>query len=85
VLLDANQTAPARFEVLETTREASWVRVVLREGKNRQIRRMVAQVGLGVSRLIRVRIGSLGLGDLPSGAWRRLSEEQIAELRGPRV
>jgi 23S rRNA pseudouridine2605 synthase len=85
VLLDGSLTAPARFEQIETHEDGTWVRVVLREGRNRQIRRVVAQVDLGVARLIRVRIGSLHLGDLPSGAWRHLSAAQVAELRGTRV
>ena len=56
--------------------------VVLHEGRNRQIRRMAEAVGLEVVRLVRVRIGSLRLGDLPTGAWRGLSAAEVAALRG---
>jgi len=53
---------------------------VLTEGKNRQVRRMCAAVGHDVLDLVRVRVGRLGLGDLPSGHWRRLGAEDIARL-----
>lgn len=56
------------------------LRFVLREGRNRQIRRMCALVGLKVVDLERVRIGPLPLGDLPEGRWRLLSAEERAAL-----
>ena len=83
--LDGKPTAPATFERLETHPDGVWVRVVLHEGRNRQIRRMVEAVGLEVVRLVRVRVGSLRLGSLPPGAWRRLSAAEVAALRGTRV
>jgi 23S rRNA pseudouridine2457 synthase len=48
----------------------SWLRIELREGKNRQVRRMTAKVGLPTLRLIRVSIGDYCLGDLAPGQWR---------------
>lgn len=80
--LDGKPTAPATFERLETHPDGVWVRVVLHEGRNRQIRRMVEAAGLDVVRLVRVRVGSLELGDLPPGRWRRLSAAEVAALRG---
>jgi 23S rRNA pseudouridine2605 synthase len=59
----------------------SWLEITLTEGKNRQVRRMCAVVGHEVLELVRVRIGALGLADLPPGAWRRLGEEDLARLR----
>ena len=53
----------------------------LYEGRNRQIRRMCEAVGLRVSRLCRVAIGTLTLGDLPVGRWRELTEEEIKYLK----
>ena len=53
----------------------------LYEGRNRQIRRMCENVGLRVSRLCRVAIGTLTLGDLPVGRWRELTEEEIKYLK----
>ena len=54
--------------------------ITIREGKNREIRRMCEQAGLHVERLIRIREGSFELGSLPKGAWRRLTAEEIASV-----
>jgi 23S rRNA pseudouridine2605 synthase len=56
--------------------------IVLREGKNREIRRMLEAVGHRVVDLQRIRFGALELGDLPEGAWRRLTAPEIARLHG---
>jgi pseudouridine synthase len=55
--------------------------VGIREGKNRQIRRMVEALGANVKRLRRLSIGPLELGDLKSGAWRHLSPEEVEALK----
>lgn len=62
-------------------RGASEYRVVLREGRKRQIRRMFASFGLKVLRLQRIAIGSLALGDLPAGTWRDLTVAELTRLR----
>ncbi len=80
--LDGTRTAPATFERLEEHPDGDWVRVVLHEGRNRQIRRMVEAVDLDVVRLVRVRVGSLRLGSLAPGGWRQLSAAEVAALRG---
>ena len=54
--------------------------MVLREGKNRQIRKMCEQAGLQVTRLKRIRMGSLTLGELSLGQWRNLTESELADL-----
>jgi 23S rRNA pseudouridine2605 synthase len=82
VELDGSRTAPATFERMGEHADGVWVRVVLREGRNRQIRRMFEMMGLQVVRLVRVRVGSLLLGDLAPGAWRALSAAEVAALRG---
>jgi pseudouridine synthase len=56
--------------------------IVLQEGKNREIRRMLEAVGHRVVDLQRIRFGAIGLGDLPEGAWRRLTAPEIARLHG---
>jgi 23S rRNA pseudouridine2605 synthase len=57
------------------------LRVTLRQGLNRQIRRMFEAVGYQVKDLVRTRIGNLRLGDLPRGHWRPLTSSEIASLR----
>jgi 23S rRNA pseudouridine2605 synthase len=58
----------------------AWLEVVLDEGKNRQIRRLLAAQGYAVLRLLRVAIGPVGLGALAKRAWRRLEPAEIAAL-----
>jgi 23S rRNA pseudouridine2605 synthase len=60
------------------------LRVVLRQGINRQIRRMFEATGYKVKRLMRVRIGKLRLGDLPRGHWRPLTKRELESLRQAR-
>ncbi len=81
VLLDGRLTAPADVEVLRSTNGATWLSIVLREGRKRQIRRMCAAVGHPVERLIRVRIGPLTLGDLAPGQARRLTPAERLALK----
>jgi 23S rRNA pseudouridine2457 synthase len=54
-----------------------WLSIILREGRNRQVRRMTAAVGLPTLRLVRVRIGKLELKDLAPGAWRLVQGSEI--------
>ena len=63
----------------------TWLEIVLAEGRNRQIRRMLSACDSDVLRLMRVAIGPLQLGDLAKGAWRRLSEAEILQLSGERA
>lgn len=81
VELDGVRTAPARFEALSAEGATSTLRVVLREGRNRQIRRMLADAGHPVVGLKRVRLGPLRLGDLKPGGSRRLADHEIRSLR----
>lgn len=61
-------------------RNETWLRIVLHEGKKREIRHMCAALGLPVKRLIRVRIGPIRLGDLVAGKWRELNEGEVRAL-----
>lgn len=81
VVLDGRITAPAPIEVVERTQQTTRLRIILREGRKRQIRRIAAALGHPVQRLIRERIGPLALGDLPSSQWRYLTEREISELK----
>ena len=79
--LDGEAIRPARVEVLRQTGQTAELSITIHEGKNRQIRRMCAQCGLTVKRLRRVREHTLELGELPSGKWRYLTEEEVASLK----
>jgi len=68
-------------QTLRTGNKNCWIEIVLQEGKNREIRRMLKAFGLDVLRLIRVRIGPLPLGDLAKGAVRHLTEAEVEALR----
>lgn len=62
-------------------RGQTWLKIILHEGKKRQIRNMCAAIGHPVLRLIRVRIGPIELGALPAGQWRELNDNQVRELK----
>ncbi len=78
VALDGKQTLPAKVEV----RDKHTFRIILKEGRRHQIRRMCEAVRLNVESLTRLRIGPIKLGSLPSGQYRQLTEEESAVLRG---
>lgn len=74
----------SRFEAVEVLRpegENTWLRVVLREGRNRQVRRTLATVGHPVLDLVRVAFGPVRLGRLAPGRWRHLTPAEVAALR----
>ncbi len=72
---------PPRAKPVTPHGPTSWLRIVLREGKKRQIRHMTAAVGLPTLRLVRIAIGPVALGDLQPGEWRSLSQEEISALK----
>ena len=91
VVLDGRKTLPAEACLCEPqpsvpprdppvrirkTVEDFWIQLRLREGRNRQVRRMTAAVGHPTLRLIRTAIGALELGDLPSGKWREIGSDE---------
>ena len=78
LMLDGRQLRPAYVSRMESHR----LKFILREGRNRQIRRMCEMVDLEVVDLIRVRIGPLKLDNLPEGRWRMLTAEERAALVG---
>ncbi len=91
VVLKGRRTLPAEVELLpepppvpprrvRSYHPTAWLRVVLREGRKRQVRRMTAAVGHPTLRLIRVAIGPLHLGDLQPGEWRDLTEQERRAL-----
>lgn len=72
--------SPCGVELLSRDGGETVAAITLHEGKNRQIRRMCESVGLKISRLTRVSIGGVELGSLPSGKWRRLTQDETAAL-----
>ncbi len=91
ILLKGKRTAPADVQRLDTPppvpprpvrpyHPTPWLRITLREGRKRQIRRMTAAVGHPTLRLVRAAIGPLHLGDLQPGEWRDLTEEERRAL-----
>ncbi len=80
--LDGEAIRPAQVEKISQEKGRMCLRITIHEGKNRQIRRMCAQVGLRVERLIRVKEHTFTLGGLPSGKWRYLTEEELQSVKG---
>lgn len=76
--IDGEAIRPAQVEILYRGRETAELAFTIHEGKNRQIRRMCAAVGLRVKRLRRVAEHDLLLGDLPIGVWRDLTERELS-------
>ena len=73
---------PAQVHVLDQQPGRVVLQMTITEGKNRQIRRMCRQAGLSVLRLRRVQEHTLHLGNLPSGKWRYLTDEELQDLKG---
>ncbi|HVN16130.1 MAG TPA: pseudouridine synthase [Anaerolineales bacterium] len=82
VLEDDYKTAPANVRFESTSGKGAWVRVVMGEGRKRQIREIGMLLGLPVVRIVRVRIGSLRLGTLKPRQWRHLTPQEVAALKG---
>ena len=80
--LDGEPIMPAQVEIMERREGQALLRVTIHQGKNRQIRRMCAQVGMQVTRLRRVSEDALTLGDLKPGQWRYLTDAEVAALKG---
>jgi 23S rRNA pseudouridine2605 synthase len=81
VLDDGHKTAPVDVRFESAQGKGAWVNVVMREGRKRQIRETCKQLGLPVVRIIRVRIGSLRLGNLKPRQWRYLTLTEINDLK----
>ena len=99
VVLADGPTRPAEVELLESAPSlpdrpvpirfrkhvpTAWLRLTLREGRNRQVRRMTAAVGFPTLRLVRIAIGPIELGDLAPGQWRELTAQERRALRALR-
>jgi 23S rRNA pseudouridine2605 synthase len=80
VVLSDGPTLPAKVRLLDRNQSESSFELTIREGRNRQIRRMCTQLGYRVTRLVRVGIGGLQLGQMAPGVWRYLDQDEIEKL-----
>jgi len=79
--LDDGPTLPAKVANIRNSLKISWFELTIREGRNRQVRRMCEAVGLSVVRLKRTRIDFLELRNLPTGQFRQLTDAEINRLK----
>jgi 23S rRNA pseudouridine2605 synthase len=84
VTLNDGPTRPAKVKRLRDSAKYSHLEMIITEGRNRQVRRMVEAVGSKVLKLVRTAIGPIRLGDLPIGKWRELTAVEVAALAGRR-
>lgn len=81
ILEDGHKTAPADIRFERTSGKGAWLRITMGEGRKRQIREVGSLLGLPVVRIVRVRIGTLRLGNLKSRQWRYLTAQEVADLK----
>ena len=81
IWLDDSRTAACSVRVLESNKRSTVLRLVMIEGRKRQIRRIAAALGHPAIRLVRTHIGQLGLGTLRKGAWYQLDDDEVAAMR----
>ena len=79
--LGGEHLAATSARLLRTGEKNAWLEIVLAEGRNRHLRRLLEAQNVAVLRLIRVAIGGLALGALPKGQWRRLDASDLAKVR----
>lgn len=80
-LINGGRTSPAEVSIIGHDAGGTWVRVIIHEGRKRQVRRMMEEIGHPVRRLRRVRLGPLTLAGLPAATYRPLSGEELLRLR----
>ena len=81
IVLDGYRIRPPKVVLLSANGEKAKFRVTIHEGRNRQIRRMCEAAGMRCTRLRRIQEGTLRLGNLPCGAWRYLTLEEVARMK----
>lgn len=80
IWLSEGKTAPAQISVIHRQRTKAVLEITLREGRNREIRRMLAKLGHNVRRLTRIRMGKLSISRLPLGGYRKLTPAEVKYL-----
>jgi 23S rRNA pseudouridine2605 synthase len=81
IIIDGRRTSPADIEILKSSPGSCSVKITIREGMNRQVRKMCEEIGHNVAALKRIATGRLYLGDLPKGKYRHLTEKEVEYLK----
>ena len=81
VMIDGKMTSPAEVRLIREESFSTILILTIHEGRNRQVRKMVESVGHAVVYLKRIQFGPVVLGDLPSGKWRMLTDDEISLLK----
>ena len=81
VLEDGEKTLPARVYVQKQKENTTWLKIIMREGKKRQIKEVGKTLGLPVKRIIRTRLATVELGSLKTGEWRNLTAAEVSSLQ----
>lgn len=81
VLSDGYRTRPIIIHIDKVQGKGTWLRIIMTEGRKRQIRESATIIGLTIVKLIRTRIGTLNIGNLKSGQYRHISPKEISELK----
>ena len=80
VIVDGRMTSPAEVRLIRKETFSSDLLISIHEGRNRQVRKMIDAIGHQVVHLKRVQFGPVSLGDLPTGMWRKLTDEEVRKL-----
>jgi 23S rRNA pseudouridine2605 synthase len=81
VMEDKTRTLPAKVTLVKYEKEGAWLKIIMKEGKKRQIREVGKLIGLPVDRIIRTRINTLELGNLKPRQWRNLTRSEVQLLK----
>jgi len=81
VLEEGEKTLPAKVYIQKQKENSTWLKIIMREGRKRQIKEVGKTLGLPVKKIIRTRLATLELGSLKAGSWRYLSPEEIQKLK----
>jgi pseudouridine synthase len=80
VILNDGPTQPAIVKRIRNSAKYSFIEIIIREGRNRQVRRMIEAIGSKVLKLVRTEIGGVRIGDLPIGKYRELTPDEVKML-----
>lgn len=80
MIVNDGPTQPAVVKRIRDSAKYSFIEMIIREGRNRQVRRMIEAIGSKVLKLVRTEIGGVRIGDLPIGTYRELSPDEIRML-----